>query len=60
MSANPKGDQTFPATGTPATIAPSGGVIRGVPNGIDPPKRIPVISVKLEAHTFPYHRVEIW
>ena len=34
-------DQTFPVTGTPAITAPSGGVIRLVPNGMEPPHLMP-------------------
>lgn len=37
------GGTTSPATGTPAIIAPSGGVKRIVPNGPDAPQRIPII-----------------
>jgi hypothetical protein len=34
---------TSPATGTPAIIAPSGGVRRGVPKGNEAPQRRPIV-----------------
>jgi hypothetical protein len=34
---------TFPGTAMPAMMAPSGGVRRGVPNGMEAPQRIPII-----------------